>query len=94
VIRSFKGKLAEAIFVDRQIPKGFSHAVAKIARRKLIQLSNAGVLGDVAVPPGNQLEALQGNLAGRYSIRINDQWRIVFRWTAFGPEDVEIMDYH
>jgi len=94
MIRSFKGKFAEAILAQRQIPKGFSHAVAKIARRKLVQLNNAFVLGDLAAPPANRLEALRGNLAGKYSIRINDQWRIVFRWTAAGPEDVEIVDYH
>jgi proteic killer suppression protein len=57
-------------------------------------LDNAGVLGDLAAPPGNRLEALMGDLAGKYSIRINDQWRIVFRWTRAGPEDVEIIDYH
>jgi plasmid maintenance system killer protein len=53
---------------------------ADVARRKLIQLNNANDLGDLTVPPGNRFEALRGNLAGRYSIRINDQWRIVFRW--------------
>jgi proteic killer suppression protein len=94
MIRSFKGKFAEAILANRQIPKGFSQALSKIARRKLVQLNNAAVLRDLAAPPGNQLEALKGNLAGRHSIRINDQWRIVFIWTDTGPEDVEIMDYH
>ena len=94
MIRSFKGKFAEAILRERQVPKGFSFEVGKIARRKLVQLNNAGTLGDLAVPPGNRLEALKGNLAGKYSIRINDQWRIVFRWTTTGPEDVEIADYH
>lgn len=92
MIRSFKGRLAAAILRARQTPKGF--AAAKIARRKLVQLNNAGALGDLAVPPGNRLEALKGDLAGKYSIRINDQWRIVFRWSAAGPEDVEIVDYH
>ena len=94
MIRSFKGRFAEAILADREIPKGFSHALAKVARRKLIQLNNAVVPRDLAVPPGNQLEALRGDLAGKHSIRINDQWRIVFRWTNAGPEDVEILDYH
>jgi toxin HigB-1 len=51
-------------------------------------------IGDLAVPPGNKLEALKGNLSGRYSVRFNDQWRIVFRWTDAGPEDVEILDYY
>jgi len=94
MIRSFKGKRAETILRERQAPKGFSFAVGKIARRKLVQLNNARALGDLAVPPGNRLEALKGNMAGTHSIRINDQWRIVFRWTVAGPEDVEIVDYH
>jgi proteic killer suppression protein len=94
MIRSFKGKLAETILRERQAPKGFSFVLAKVARRKLVQLNNAGALGDLSVPPGNRLEALKGDLAGKHSIRINDQWRIVFRWTAAGPEDVEIVDYH
>ncbi len=94
MIRTFKGKLAEAILREREVPKGFSTPLAKVARRKLVQLNSAVVLGDVAVPPGNRLEALKGNLEGKHSIRINDQWRIVFRWTRAGPEEVEIMDYH
>jgi toxin HigB-1 len=94
MIRSFKGKLAESILADREIPKGFSLALAKVARRKLVQLNNAGGLRDLALPPGNRLEALKGPLAGRHSIRINDQWRIAFRWTDGGPEGVEIVDYH
>jgi toxin HigB-1 len=94
MIRSFKGKLAESILADREIPKGFSLALAKVARRKLVQLNNAGGLRDLALPPGNRLEALKGPLAGRHSIRINDQWRIAFRWTDAGPEGVEIVDYH
>jgi proteic killer suppression protein len=94
VIRSFKGRFAEAILLGREVPKGFSVQLAKIARRKLVQLNNAGALRDLSSPPGNRLEPLRGNLAGRHSIRINDQWRIVFRWTTAGPEDVEIVDYH
>jgi toxin HigB-1 len=94
MIRSFRGKFAEAILKDRLVPKGFSAEIARVARRKLVQLNNARSLGDVAVPPGNRLEALRGSLAGRHSIRINDQWRIVFRWTPTGPEEVEIVDYH
>jgi proteic killer suppression protein len=94
MIRSFKGRYAEAILADRQIPKGFPQGLARVARRKLVQLNNAVALGDLAVPPGNQLEGLKGNLAGKHSIRINDQWRIMFRWANAGPEDVEIVDYH
>ena len=67
MIRSFKGKWAEMMLNDRQPPKGFSFDLAKLARRKLIQLNNAEKLGDLAVPPGNHLEALQGSLAGRHS---------------------------
>jgi toxin HigB-1 len=92
VIRSFKGDLARIILNDRRVPKGFPTDFAKVARRKL--MNNAGALGDLAVPPGNRFEALKGKFAGKHSIRINDQWRIVFRWTAMGPEEVEITDYH
>jgi proteic killer suppression protein len=94
MIRSFKGKFAEAILRGREVPKGLSLPLAKLARRKLVQLNNSPMLGDLASPPGNRLEALRGTLAGRHSIRINDQWRIVFRWTNAGPEEVEIVDYH
>jgi proteic killer suppression protein len=62
--------------------------------RKLIQLDAAGELSDLRVPPVNRLEALQGNLAGRYSIRINDQWRLCFRWDGSDASEVEICDYH
>ena len=94
VIRSFKGAWSEAILAGRRVPKGFPADIAKVARRKLIQLDAAGALSDLASSPGNRLEALKGNLAGRHSMRINDQWRIVFRWAERGPEDVEIVDYH
>lgn len=57
-------------------------------------LDYAAVLSDLASPPGSRLEALRGDLAGLYSIRVNDQWRIVFRWTASGPCDVDVRDYH
>jgi proteic killer suppression protein len=94
MIRSFRGAHAERIFAQRRVPKGFPTDAARVARRKLVQLNNATMLGDLASPPGNRLEALRGDLAGRYSIRINDQWRIVFRWGESGPEQVEIVDYH
>ena len=94
VIKSFKGEFAQLILNGRNIPKGFPAAVANIARRKLVQLDGALVLADMAVPPGNRLEALKGDLAGKYSVRVNDQWRIVFRWTDAGPEEVEVVDYH
>jgi len=69
-------------------------AFAKVTLRKLDMLDAAVELKDLRSPPGNRLEALQGNRAGQHSIRINDQWRICFRWGAKGPEDVEIVDYH
>jgi len=87
MIRSFRGALAELILQQRRVLKGFPTDIAKVARRKLVQL-------DGASPPGNRLEALRGDLAGKHSIRINDQWRIVFQWTDAGPEQVEIVDYH
>lgn len=68
--------------------------IAKVAERKLDALDYAGELSDLKSPPNNQLEALKRNLKGLHSIRINDQWRVVFRWTSSGPEDVRIMDYH
>jgi proteic killer suppression protein len=94
MIRSFKGKFAEAILQGRIVPKGFPADLAKMARRKLIMVDAAAFLAALNSPPGNRLEALKGDLAGKHSIRINDQWRIVFRWTELGPEDVEIIDYH
>lgn len=93
VIKSSKGEWAKAILTDRRIPKGFPSDLVKVARRKLIQVNSAVVLSDLKVPPGNRLEALKESFSGKHSIRINDQWRIVFRW-ADSPEDVEITDYH
>ena len=68
--------------------------IGAVARRKLRQLDIAGRLDDLRVPPGNRLEALTRDRAGQYSIRVNDQFRVCFRWTEAGPEDVEIVDYH
>jgi proteic killer suppression protein len=94
VIGSFKGRFAEPILQGRTVPKGFPANLAKVARRKLIMVDAAPFLKALASPPGNRLEALKGDLTGKHSIRINDQWRIVFRWTDAGPEEVEIVDYH
>lgn len=69
-------------------------AIESVARRKLRQLEIAGRLEDLRIPPGNRLEALKGGRAGQHSIRINDQFRVCFRWTPAGAEDVEITDYH
>ena len=68
--------------------------IESVARRKLRQLQIANRLEDLRVPPGNRLEALSGNRVGQYSLRVNDQYRICFRWTTAGAEDVEIVDYH
>jgi toxin HigB-1 len=65
-----------------------------VALRKLRLLNQARTLGDLRVPPGNRLEALKGERAGQYSIRVNDQWRICFAWREGGPADVQIVDYH
>ena len=68
--------------------------IQTIAMRKLAMLNQAGRLDDLRVPPGNRLEALKGDRAGQHSMRVNDQFRVCFRWTETGPEDVEIVDYH
>ena len=95
MIKSFKGDFARLILEQRRIPKGFPNEIAKIARRKLVQLNNATALKDLAIPPGNRLEALKGDLAGKHSIRINERWRILFQWSDQGhAEEVEIVDYH
>ena len=94
MIRGFKGKFAGLILQGRMGPKGFPANLAKVARRKLIMVDAAALLEALNSPPGNRLEALKGDLAGKHSIRLNDQWRIVFRWTDAGPEDVEVIDYH
>jgi proteic killer suppression protein len=65
-----------------------------VARRKLEAVDSAVTLNDLRAPPNNRLEALKGDREGQHSIRINDQWRVCFRWTAEGPTDVEIVDYH
>ena len=93
MIRSFRNNRAEAVF-NGQCPKGFPVQIFPIARRKLEALDAAERLDDLRIPPANPPEALKGNRKGRYSIRINDQWRICFRWTRDGPADVEIVDYH
>jgi proteic killer suppression protein len=68
--------------------------IAAVARRRLRQLEIAGALSDLRVPPGNRLEPLRGDRDGQYSIRINNKYRVCFRWTAAGAADVEIVDYH
>lgn len=72
----------------------FHGELLRVALRKLAILDAAETIADLRVPPGNRLEKLSGDRAGQFSIRINDQWRICFRWTKAGPEDVTITDYH
>ena len=71
-----------------------SYELQRVALRKLVMLDAAVVLDDLKAPPGNRLELLKGDRAGRHSIRVNDQWRVCFMWTSAGPQDVEIVDYH
>jgi proteic killer suppression protein len=68
--------------------------IQRVAMRKLAMLNQATRLDDLRVPPGNRLEALTGDRVGQHSVRVNDQFRVCFRWTDAGPEDVEIVDYH
>lgn len=92
VIRSFRSADTQALFETGKCKK-FS-GIANIAARKLAQLDAAQTLEFLRSPPGNRLEALKGGRKGQHSIRVNDQFRVCFRWTDEGPEDVEIVDYH
>ena len=78
----------------RQRSKRLDQPTQRAVLRKLLILDAADEIRDLRIPPGNRLEKLKGDRANSYSIRINDQWRICFRWTTAGPEDVEIVDYH
>lgn len=91
-IKSFRCKDTQALF-ERNKCRRFANIMV-VARRRLEQLHMAGRLDDLRVPPGNRLEALQGNRAGQHSIRVNDQWRVCFVWRGTDAEDVEIVDYH
>jgi len=92
MIRSFRCKETERIF-RREGSKRFQ-AIANVALRKLLLLEGSDRIEDLRIPPANRLEKLAGNRMGQYSIRINDQWRICFRWESGGACDVEIVDYH
>lgn len=92
VIVSFKAEETETLAGGRRVKR--FEKFESVARRKLRQLEIAGCLEDLRIPPGNRLEALKGGRKGQFSIRINDQYRICFRWTEIGAEDVEIVDYH
>ena len=92
MIQSFKDADAEALFAGKSVPRLVN--IRAVAERKLQMLNRAAKLDDLRIPPNNRLEALKGNRVGTYSIRINDQWRICFRFEGGHAFDVEIVDYH
>ena len=92
LIQSFKCADTASLFDDRMVRR--FQSIERVARRKLLYLHRAVRLDDLRVPPGNRLEKLSGDRDGQYSIRINDQWRICFRWENTDARDVEIADYH
>ena len=96
MIRSFGNRLAEDVFDDRRASavRRLPPALYQVARRKLLYLHESDSLRDLRVPPGNRPEALKGDRAGQYWIRIYDQWRVVFRWEAGQASGVSILDYH
>lgn len=93
MILGFLSREAEKIWRGESSLK-LPREIQDVARRKLRYLNNARSLQDLRIPPANRLEALKGDRIGQHSIRINDQWRICFRWTDAGPDDVDIVDYH
>lgn len=92
MLKSFRCKGTKALFNDLLVTR--FKAIERPARRKLLYLHRARSLRDLMQPPGNRLERLKGEREGQYSVRINDQWRICFRWNAGDSYDVEIVDYH
>lgn len=93
MIKSFKGRAAEAVW-SGQAPKRFPADLVRPAQRKLAMLNAAVTVDALRRPPGNRLEALKGDRRGQWSIRINEQFRVCFRWREGNAEDVEIVDYH
>ena len=93
MIKSFADKATAAVF-SGQLVRRLPHDIQAIARRKLKLIDAVGKIEELKIPPGNRLEQLKGNRAGQWSIRINDQWRICFKWEHDHAEDVEIVDYH
>jgi toxin HigB-1 len=93
VIRSFADRETERLF-GRTPGRRFPPDLHRVMLRKLVQVDAAERLDDLRVPPGNRLEALKGDRRGQYSIRVNDQWRVCFRWRGGDAHDVEIVDYH
>ena len=96
MIESFGNRLAEDLFYDKTSKevRRFPPELKRAARRKLLYVHDAAELVDLRVPLGNRLEALKGKLAGYYSIRINDQWRIIFQWEGGNAKNVQVVDYH
>ena len=92
MIQNFKDKDTAALFSGVRVKRWVN--IETVAMRKLAMVNRAAVLNDLKIPPQNHLEALKRDRKGQHSIRINDQWRVCFRWTATGPTDVEICDYH
>lgn len=93
MIRSFRNRDTARLFERRPLRKPGA-ALQRVALRKLRQLDAAVTLEDLSAPRGNRLEKLRGDRAGQYSIRVNERWRICFRWTANDADDVELVDYH
>ena len=93
MIKSFGDRDRQRVFARERVGK-FSLELQRLAQRKLVMLDAAGSLRDLRLPPGNRLEKLSGDRKGQHSIRINDQWRICFRWRDGDAYDVEIADYH
>lgn len=92
----FGNQLAQELFDDdySSVARRFPSELKRVARRKLLYIHDAVELNDLRVPPGNRLKILKGDLQGHYFIRINDQWRVVFRWDNGNAFNVQIMDYH
>lgn len=93
MIRSFADRDTERLW-NREPVRHFPSDVRRVMLRKLVQLDAAVRLDELRIPPGNRLEKLRGDRVGQYSIRVNDQWRVCFRWAATDAHDVEIVDYH
>ena len=93
MIKSFSDKYTEQLFNREKVSK-LPSVILKVAYRKLLLIDAADKIEDLRIPPGNRLEKLSGDLSGKYSIRINNQWRIIFSWKENNAFEVEIIDYH
>jgi len=96
MIISFKHKFTKNLFEDKETRETLRlpPSLRRAARRKILYLHDAAELNDLRAPPGNRLEQLQGDLRGYFSIRVNDQWRLIFRWHEGNVTDLELIDYH